>query len=112
MTHTPRISEAYTSPVPALRIFEAGHYDRQIHAIAQEGARNHDLLNVSVVDFVASKLTIPAPDEQCAISDVLNTAEAEEHRYRDVMATLQPEKCALMQQLLTGKRRVKVEEAA
>jgi len=31
--------------------FESGKINRQIHKIAQEGARNHGLLNLSVVEF-------------------------------------------------------------
>ncbi|WP_233281392.1 restriction endonuclease subunit S [Sphingomonas changnyeongensis] len=91
--------------------FEAGLFNREIAAIAQEGARNHGLLNVSVVEFFETSLHIPQPDEQAAIAKVINAAEAEEQSYQAQLTALRQEKAALMQQLLTGKRRVKLPES-
>lgn len=91
--------------------FEAGFFNREIAAIAQEGARNHGLLNVSVVEFFETSLHIPKPDEQVAIAEVINAAEAEEQAYETQLSALRQEKAALMQQLLTGKRRVKLPES-
>jgi type I restriction enzyme S subunit len=90
--------------------FEAGLFNREISAIAQEGARNHGLLNVSVVDFFDTSLHAPGHDEQVAIASVINGAEQAEQALRDQLAALRQEKSALMQQLLTGKRRVKMTE--
>ncbi len=90
--------------------FEAGLFNREISAIAQEGARNHGLLNVSVVEFFETSLHIPQPDEQVAIAKVINAAEAEEQAYQAQLTALRQEKAALMQQLLTGKRRIKLPE--
>lgn len=89
--------------------FEAGLFNREISAIAQEGARNHGLLNVSVVEFFETSLHIPQPDEQAAIAKVINAAEDEEQAYQAQLAAFRQEKAALMQQLLTGKRRVKLD---
>lgn len=91
--------------------FEAGLFNREIAAIAQEGARNHGLLNVSVVEFFETSLHIPRADEQAAIARVINAAEAEEQAYQAQLTALRQEKAALMQQLLTGKRRVKLAES-
>lgn len=91
--------------------FEAGFFNREIAAIAQEGARNHGLLNVSVVEFFETSLHIPKPNEQTAIAKVINAAEAEEQAYQSQLTALRQEKAALMQQLLTGKRRVKLPES-
>lgn len=91
--------------------FEAGLFNREIAAIAQEGARNHGLLNVSVVEFFETSLHIPQPDEQAAIAKVINAAEVEEQAYQAQLTALRQEKAALMQQLLTGKRRVKLPES-
>lgn len=91
--------------------FEAGLFNREIAAIAQEGARNHGLLNVSVVEFFETSLHIPQPGEQAAIAKVINAAEAEEQAYQAQLTALRQEKAALMQQLLTGKRRVKLPES-
>lgn len=86
--------------------FEAGFHNQEIESIAQEGARNHGLLNVSVTDFFKLRLHIPDGPEQRRIAEVINVAEAEELRYKSQLRTLLIERQALMQQLLSGKRRV------
>lgn len=90
--------------------FEADLFNREISAIAQEGARNHGLLNVSVVDFFDTSLHAPSHEEQVAIAKVINDAERTELALRTQFTALRKEKSALMQQLLTGKRRVKVDQ--
>lgn len=91
--------------------FEAGLFNREVAAIAQEGARNHGLLNVSVVDFFDTSLHTPGHDEQVAVATVINAAERKEQLLTDQSQALRQEKAALMQQLLTGKRRVPVAES-
>lgn len=58
------------------------------------------------------KLNIPSLEEQQKIAAVLSTAAQEISALQQKLAALKKEKKALMQQLLTGKRRVKVEVAA
>lgn len=91
--------------------FEAGFLDEEISGIAQEGARNHGLLNVSIPDFFKLRLHIPPVQVQRKIAEVLNVAEHEERMCELQLSRLQIEKRALMQQLLTGKRRVRLLEA-
>ncbi|QPZ91205.1 restriction endonuclease subunit S [Thioclava electrotropha] len=88
--------------------FEAGCFNHEIYKIAQEGARNHGLLNVSVTDFFRAKIRIPSREEQRRIADAINLAEREEARDLAVLEKLRTEKKALMQQLLTGKKRVRL----
>lgn len=88
--------------------FEAGLLNEEIAGIAQEGARNHGLLNVSVVDFFKLRLHVPPPDERREIAEILNIAEAEERSSAEQLDRLQREKRALMSDLLTGKRRVRL----
>lgn len=88
--------------------FEAGLLNQEIEGIAQEGARNHGLLNVSVTDFFKLQLHIPTSPEQRRIAEVINVARAEEARLQAQVQALRQEKAALMSQLLTGKRRVKL----
>lgn len=90
--------------------FEAGMFNREVAAIAQEGARNHGLLNVSVVDFFDTSLHTPGRDEQVAIAAVINNAERAEQMLINQCDALRKEKASLMQQLLTGKRRVELTE--
>lgn len=91
--------------------FEAGLLNQEIEGIAQEGARNHGLLNVSVTDFFKLQLHIPSAPEQRRIAEVVNVARAEEARLQAQVQALRQEKAALMSQLLTGKRRVKLPDA-
>lgn len=52
--------------------FEGGKMNREIQAFAQEGARNHGLLNISVDDFFNSRLVSPSLAEQRKISEILS----------------------------------------
>lgn len=88
--------------------FETGLLNEGIGGIAQEGARNHGLLNVGIGDFFKLRLHVPDADEQRAIATAINTAEAEEQLQLQRLSALRAEKLALMQQLLTGKRRVRL----
>lgn len=63
--------------------------------------------------FMKEKISVPCDlREQKAIAKVLSTADAEIEALQQRLDCLRQEKRALMQQLLTGKRRVKVEEEA
>jgi type I restriction enzyme S subunit len=90
--------------------FEAGLLNQEIEGIAQEGARNHGLLNVSVTDFFKLQLHVPSVLEQRRIAEVVTVGKAEEARLAAQLQSLRQEKAALMSELLTGKRRVKVPE--
>lgn len=54
---------------------------------------------------------LPPPDEQRAIAAVINDAERKERTLTEQRDALREEKTALMQQLLTGKRRAKPAES-
>lgn len=92
--------------------FEAGMLNKEITSIAQEGARNHGLLNVSVGDFFKLRLHVPSVEVQHRIADALNTAEAKELSIERQLLLLKEEKRALMADLLTGKRRVRLPDVA
>lgn len=57
-------------------------------------------------------MRVPKTDEQQAIADVLASAEFEGKVLNEKLQHFKNEKAALMQQLLTGKRRVKMKEMA
>ncbi len=63
-------------------------------------------------EFYKVGLLTPPISEQQKIATVLTTADNEITRLQQKLDQLKQEKKALMQQLLTGKRRVKVEEVA
>lgn len=54
---------------------------------------------------------LPSHAEQKEIGNVILAAETEIHRLKPILTALRQEKAALMQQLLTGKRRVKLPES-
>ena len=88
--------------------FEAGMLNEAITGIAQEGARNHGLLNVSLKDFFKLPLCLPPLDVQRRIAAILRVAEAEEQTIVAQREALREEKRALMRDLLSGRRRVRV----
>ena len=65
-----------------------------------------DTLNCKYPDFCQVKVRIPTKQEQTAIASVLVKADKEIELAKDKLANLQSQKRGLMQQLLTGKKRV------
>lgn len=55
--------------------FEGGRYNREIYRVAQEGARNHGLLNIAVEDFFTGILVEPSAGEQQKIAKILATCD-------------------------------------
>lgn len=102
-----RIKEESVSGEYLEQYFEAGLMNHEIQAFAQEGARNHGLLNIAVDDFFNSKILLPLPEEQTAIAEVLSAADREIDLLRQDIEQEKQKKKALMQLLLTGIVRVK-----
>ena len=67
-----------------------------------------DTLNCKFHDFSQVKVAIPSLPEQKAIAEVLTTADDEIATHRKKLDALRLQKRGLMQQLLTGKTRVKI----
>ena len=86
--------------------FEAGLMNREIQAFAQEGARNHGLLNIAVDDFFNSQIVLPSLEEQRAITAILTAADKEIELLHQDLEQEKQKKKALMQLLLTGIVRV------
>ena len=87
--------------------FNSGFLNRGLTQVAAEGGRAHGLLNVKPSDFMALKFKLPTYREQQKIATVLTNADKEIELLKQQLADLQQEKKALMQVLLTGKKRVK-----
>lgn len=66
-------------------------------------------LNISISDLRSMVVYYPCIEEQQKIASVLSAADAEISILKKKLTCLKDEKKALMQQLLTGKRRVKVD---
>lgn len=89
--------------------FEGGFLNKEIFKIAQEGARNHGLLNVSVTEFFKDiKIAKPSLEEQNKIAEVLIQSDKEIMLLVKELEVLKLQKKGLMQRLLTGEVRVNV----
>ena len=91
-------------PEFAAYIFRSNEIRKQI-AILGQGATRY---NLSKNQLMKLELTLPNIEEQQKIAKVLSTSDQEIEALQHKLDCLQQEKKALMQQLLTGKRRVKV----
>lgn len=58
--------------------------------------------------FATIKISLPSLEEQKAITNILDSAKLELIRYEEKLQQLQLQKKGLMQQLLTGKTRVRI----
>ncbi|EMV32854.1 type I restriction modification DNA specificity domain protein [Escherichia coli BCE002_MS12] len=77
----------------------------KIYSLQSGGAQPH----IYPKDLDSISILVPDVNEQQKIAAVLSAADAEITTLEKKLACLKEEKKALMQQLLTGKRRVKVE---
>lgn len=87
--------------------FDNGGLNKGLTKIANEGGRAHGLLNVTPTDFLGLMFGIPSFEEQTAIAQVLTAADREIELAQQKLELLRQQKRGLMQQLLTGKKRVK-----
>lgn len=85
---------------------ESGYFNRQIHMIAHEGARNHGLLNVSAEDFFSMMIPLPSLSEQQRISKIVMVFEKNVEQSLVRVEMLRRQKRGLMQKLLTGQWRL------
>ena len=85
---------------------ESGIFNKELVKVANEGGRAHGLLNVTPSDFFNMLMRIPNIDEQNAIATVLVNADKEIELANEKLASLQSQKRGLMQQLLSGKKRI------
>ena len=88
--------------------FDNGGLNRGLTKIANEGGRAHGLLNVTPKDFFGLSFEIPSLKEQTAIAEVLIAADREIELVKEKLERLRRQKRGLMQQLLSGKKRVKI----
>lgn len=90
-------------------VFEADYLAPQLGRLVNTGVRNNGLLNITPAQFLGTSVPVPPLPEQEAIAAVMEAASASIRIFKDQLTALRQEKSALMQQLLTGKRRVKVD---
>jgi len=89
-------------------ILKTNHYRQIFYASTNSSVDRRGSLRWT--DFGAIHVPLPSLEEQNKIASVLFSADREIEALQQKLGYLKQEKKALMQQLLTGKRRVKVEE--
>jgi type I restriction enzyme S subunit len=95
-------------PEYAKYLFRGEDMRRRISTLAQGATR----YNLSKRQLIKLDVLLPGKSEQAAISDILVASDMEISAVKHRLLLLQEEKKALMQQLLTGKRRVQVDTEA
>ncbi len=83
-----------------LQYFEAGLANKEICSVAQEGARNHGLLNISTEDFFKIKIVVPPLAEQLKIAEILCKQDKIISLKQKLLEQKQQQKKWLMQKLL------------
>lgn len=80
--------------------FESGYFNKELHRIAQEGARNHGLLNMSVVEFFRD-LNVPVPffKEQQKIASFLSSLDEQIAKVGQQIAQMSSWKKGLLQKM-------------
>ena len=79
--------------------FESKKIDKNIQEIAQEGARNHGLLNISVQDFFNIYIPFPLLEEQQKIADFLSSIDSKIENIEKELEGLKEFKKGLLQQM-------------
>jgi len=80
--------------------FTGGMMNRAIYQIAQEGARNHGLLNVPTEAFFSSQIIVPPLSEQCRIATILSACDRVVEGKQKLLEAKKQRKRALMRMLL------------
>ncbi|MCP4586143.1 MAG: restriction endonuclease subunit S [Pseudoalteromonas sp.] len=90
------------TPIFMKHVLRSSSVRRFISILAQGATR----YNLSKTQLLKVKISLPKKEEQQKIASVLNNADKEIELLEQQLADLKQEKKALMQQLLTGKKRV------
>jgi len=90
-------------------LFAAGALNHQLSRLINSGVRNDGLLNLYSDDFYSCRVPVPPIDEQRKIALALTAAKQELALIDDEIEALTRQKRGLMQKLLTGEWRVKLE---
>jgi type I restriction enzyme S subunit len=92
------------------KYFDSGKINREISKIAQEGARNHGLLNISVKEFFENiKITTPNLIEQQKIASFLESIDSWIGNLKSQKESLEKYKKGIMQKIFAQEIRFKDE---
>ena len=83
-------------------LFRTEHFRNYMSVLAQGSTR----FNISKKEVMKLKIDLPTIEEQTAIAEVLTAADREIELAKEKLERLRRQKRGLMQQLLTGKKRI------
>lgn len=83
--------------------FNSGFFNNEISKIAQEGARNHGLLNISIDDLMRAKLYLPTRATQKKIVTILKSWDNYIHFFSEYIKLKRDLKKGILQKLFTKK---------
>ena len=91
------------NPFFAAYLFRTEHFRNYMSVLAQGSTR----FNISKKEVMKLKIDLPTIKEQTSIAEVLTAADREIGLAKEKLERLRRQKRGLMQQLLTGKKRIK-----
>jgi len=91
----------------AEQYYETGNQNKEIHKVAQEGARNHGLLNIGLNDFFSIPINFPTLPEQKKIAHFFTTIDQKINQLQEKKTALELYKKGVMQQIFSQKLRFK-----
>jgi type I restriction enzyme S subunit len=86
--------------------FLAGGHNHQLSRLINYGVRNDGLLNLTADNFLSIKIPVPPKEEQQRLGELFEGLASELAILSRQRAALDQQKRGLMQQLLTGQKRV------
>lgn len=86
--------------------FESGILNKELYRIAQEGARNHGLLNISVTEFFKDiNIYLPSFKTQQKVSNILAKCDLVIEKQQEILEEKKKYYQGLIQRLLSGEVR-------
>lgn len=103
-----KVKENILYPEFIEQFFIGNFHGRLLRKVITSSVRDNGLLNLNANDFFGLPISLPPLPEQKAIADILSKADEEIDLLTRKLSALKEQKTGLMQQLLTGKIRVKI----
>ena len=95
------------------KYFDTTKWYKEVHKIAQEGVRNHGLLNISVVEFFRDvKIIIPKKTEQQKIASFLTTIDTKIEQLSKKVEFQEQYKKGVMQKIFNQEIRFKKDDGS
>ena len=79
--------------------FESGIHNHEIEKVAQEGARNHGLLNIGLNDFFSTEILLPSLQEQTKIANFLSAIDEKIYHCQQQIEKTEQWKKGLLQKM-------------